>query len=58
MTDWIWAVREREASRLTLNGLAPAIGRMELPFTKVGKTEEGTIEGKENVFSLVNLKAL
>lgn len=35
-------MREREASRLTPNGLAPAIGRLELLFSEVGKAERGT----------------
>lgn len=42
LRDWIWVVRGREASGLTPNGLAPAIGRMELPFNEVGKAEGGT----------------
>lgn len=42
MTDWVWAMREREASRLTSNGLASAVGRMELPFNEVVRAKEGT----------------
>lgn len=34
-------VREREPSRLTPNGLVPAIRRMELPFNEMGEADEG-----------------
>ena len=40
LIDQIWAVREREASRLTPNGLGPATGRIELTLIQFFKRQE------------------
>ena len=47
-------MRERETSRLTPNGLAPATGRIELTWVRL---REEQIEGRKQVFRLVHLKA-
>lgn len=54
LIDQIWAVREREASRLTPDGLGPATGRIELTWVR---PREEQIEGRKQVFRLVHLKA-
>lgn len=39
-------MRERETSRLTPNGLVPAIIRMELTFNEMDEADEGEDGGK------------